>query len=45
MIDQRDFADAAREFGTVKHRVDPSITSGEVTLAGAALEAGAGKDP
>jgi hypothetical protein len=33
MIDRLDLADAARQFGTAKHRFDASITSGEVALA------------
>lgn len=43
MIDRLDLVDAARQFGTAKHRFDSSIASGEVTLAGPALEEGAGK--
>jgi hypothetical protein len=39
MIDRLDLVDAARQFGTAKHRFD---SSGEVTVAGPALEEGAG---
>jgi hypothetical protein len=41
MIDRLDLVDAARQLGTAKHRFDSSITSGEVALAGPALEEGA----
>ncbi|NPT40601.1 hypothetical protein GNZ12_04605 [Paraburkholderia sp. 1N] len=39
MIDRLDLVDAARQFGTAKHRFD---SSGELTVAGPALEEGAG---
>jgi hypothetical protein len=40
MIDRLDLVDAAYRFGTARHRFD---SSGELTVAGPALEEGAGK--
>jgi hypothetical protein len=45
MIDRLDLVDAARQFGTTQHRFDSSITSGEVALAGPALEGAPENDP